>query len=141
MSEFKSFDEFWPHYLREHSRPETRALHIAGTTIAAGSLAAWLATGRSKYLGLALLGYGPAWLGHFLYEHNNPATFKNPLWSLRADLLMYKKWLDGELDAELKRVGAEPEDATKMTSNRTSGSRCRSSEFAGLPAGIAPKPA
>ena len=59
MSEFKSFDEFWPHYLREHSRPETRALHIAGTTIAAGSLAAWLATGRSKYLGLALLGYGP----------------------------------------------------------------------------------
>ena len=96
MSEFKSFDEFWPHYLREHSRPETRALHIAGTTIAAGSLAAWLATGRSKYLGLALLGYGPAWLGHFLYEHNNPATFKNPLWSLRADLLMYKKWLDGE---------------------------------------------
>ena len=121
MSEFKSFDEFWPHYLREHSRPETRALHIAGTTIAAGSLAAWLATGRSKYLGLALLGYGPAWLGHYLYEHNNPATFKNPLWSLRADLLMYKKWLDGELDAELKRVGAEPEDATKMTSNRTSG--------------------
>ena len=57
MSEFKSFDEFWPQYLREHSLPG--ALHIAGTTIAAGSLAAWLATGRSKYLGLALLGYGP----------------------------------------------------------------------------------
>ena len=52
MSEFKSFEEFWPHYLREHSQPETRALHIAGTSIAGGSLAAWLATGRSKYLGL-----------------------------------------------------------------------------------------
>jgi hypothetical protein len=91
-----------------HSRPETRALHIAGTTIAAGGLAAFLATGHSKYLGLALLGYGPAWLGHFLYEHNKPAAFKNPLWSLRADLLMYRLWLAGKLDAELKRVGAEP---------------------------------
>ena len=48
MSEFKSFEEFWPHYLREHSRPETRALHIAGTTIAAGSLAAFLATGHQQ---------------------------------------------------------------------------------------------
>jgi hypothetical protein len=108
MSEFKSFEEFWPHYLREHSQPETRALHIAGTTIAAGGLAAFWATGHSKYLGLALLGYGPAWLGHFLYEHNKPAAFKNPLWSLRADLLMYRLWLAGKLDAELKRVGAEP---------------------------------
>jgi hypothetical protein len=112
MSEFKSFEEFWPHYLREHTRPETRALHYAGTSIAAGSLAAWLGTGNSKYLGLALLGYGPAWLGHFLYEHNKPTTFKNPLWSLRADILMYRLWLEGKLAAELKRVGAAPEAAT-----------------------------
>ena len=105
MSEFKSFEDFWRHYLREHSRPETRALHIAGTAIAAASLAAWLATGRTRYLGLALVGsYGPAWLGHYLYERNKPASFNNPLWSLRADLLMFKKWLDGDLDSELKRA-------------------------------------
>ena len=114
MSEFKSFEDFWLHYLREHSRPETRALHIAGTAIAAASLVAWLATGRTRYLGLALLGsYGPAWLGHYLYERNKPASFSNPLWSLRADLLMIKKWFGGDLDSELKRAGAEPQDATK----------------------------
>ena len=128
MSEFKSFEDFWRHYLREHSRPETRALHIAGTAIAAASLAAWLATGRTRYLGLALVGsYGPAWLGHYLYERNKPASFNNPLWSLRADLLMFKKWLDGDLDSELKRADAEPQDAmkepqeaTKVTSKRAS---------------------
>ena len=119
MSEFKSFEEFWPHYLREHSRPETRALHIAGTSIAGASLAAWLATHRSKYLGLALVGaYGSAWLGHLMFEHNKPAAFENPLWSLRADLLMYKMWLDGELDAEMQRVGVEPEKPIRVTSKR-----------------------
>lgn len=122
MSEFKSFEEFWPHYLREHSRPETRALHIAGTSIAGASLAAWLATRRTKYLGLALVGaYGSAWLGHLMFEHNKPAAFENPLWSIRADLLMYKLWLDGELDAEVKRVGAEPEKAKKVASKRAAG--------------------
>ena len=119
MSEFKSFEEFWPHYLREHSQPETRALHIAGTSIAGASLAGWLATHRSKYLGLALVGaYGSAWLGHLMFEHNKPATFENPLWSLRADLLMYRMWLDGELDAEVKRAVAEAKDKPKALSKR-----------------------
>ena len=117
MSESKSiesFQEFWPYYLREHSRPETRALHIGGTSIAGASLAAWLATHQGKYLGLAVLGgYGLAWLGHLMFEHNKPAAFDNPLWSLRADLLMYRLWLVGKLDAEIKRVGGEPSDGTR----------------------------
>ena len=104
---FASFEEFWPNYLREHSRPETRALHIAGTSIAGASLAAWLATHRGTYLAVAVMGgYGLAWLGHLIFEHNKPATFGNPLWSLRADLLMYRLWLSGKLDDELKRAFA-----------------------------------
>jgi hypothetical protein len=117
MPDFKTFEEFWPHYLREHAQPETRALHLAGTTIAGASLAAWLATRRSKFLGLALVGsYGSAWLGHLMFEHNKPAAFDNPLWSLRADLMMYKLWLDGKLDAEVERVTSESEDTTKVSS-------------------------
>jgi hypothetical protein len=117
MSEFKSFEEFWPYYLRAHSQPETKALHIAGTTVAAASLAAWLVTRRSKYLGLAVVGsYGPAWFGHLAFEGNRPATFNNPLWSLRGDLLMYRLWLEGKLDAEIKRVGPKPKSSTKASS-------------------------
>jgi hypothetical protein len=120
MSKFKSFEEFWPYYLRAHSQPETKALHIAGTTIAAASLAAWLVTRRSKYLGLALVGsYGPAWFGHFAFENNTPATFDYPVWSLRADLLMYRLWFEGKLDAEVKRVGEKSKDATKASSKPT----------------------
>ena len=117
MAEFKSFEEFWPYYLRAHSQPETKAMHFAGTTVAGVSLAAWLLTRKTKYLGLALVGsYGPAWAGHFVFEKNSPATFDYPLWSLRADLLMYRLWLKGKLDAEIKRVGAKTEDATKASS-------------------------
>jgi hypothetical protein len=119
MSEFKSFDsfeEFWPHYLREHSRAETRALHIAGTSLAGVGLVAWLATHKGTYLGLAVVGaYGLAWLGHLMFEHNKPAAFDNPLWSLRADLLMYRLWLSGKLDEEVKRVFAVPYDGMKAS--------------------------
>jgi hypothetical protein len=127
MPKFKTFEEFWPYYLREHSKPETRALHIVGTTIAGVSLAAWLATQKTKFLGLALLGsYGPAWLGHFMFERNKPAAFENPLWSLRADLMMYRLWLDGKLDEEVKRVGPKLEDATKRSSNGAPASKSAS---------------
>ena len=53
---FASFDEYWPYYLQEHSKPETRALHLAGTTIAAMGLAAWFATSQKRYLALSLFG-------------------------------------------------------------------------------------
>jgi hypothetical protein len=104
----KSFEEFWPHYLRAHSRPETRALHLLGTTVGGIGLVSGILSKNKKYLALALIGsYGSAWLGHYAFEKNSPATFKNPLWSLQADLKMYQLWLSGGLDAELRRVGVE----------------------------------
>lgn len=104
----QTFAEFWPFYLREHSRPATRALHLAGTTLALLLLAGAAAL-RSGWLVLAALvcGYAFAWVGHFFVEHNRPATFKYPLWSLAADWKMWALILAGRLGPELERAGVK----------------------------------
>lgn len=102
---FASFEEFWRYYLQEHSRPETRAMHMIGTTAGIMGVAAWLKTGQAKYLIAGVAGsYGSAWLGHLAYQRNMPAAFANPLWSLEADIRMYRLWLTGELDNEMRKV-------------------------------------
>lgn len=83
--QFSNFEDFWQHYVRQHMHPLNQILHAAGTI---GGLACLvLATCLSwKWLLLALpLGYGAAWLGHFLVERNRPLTFTYPLWSFWAD--------------------------------------------------------
>ena len=101
----KSFAEFWPFYVREHSRPGTRALHAAGTLGSTGLAAAVLATGRWRWLPLAFAtGYAAAWVGHFFVEHNRPASFKYPLWSLAADYKMVAMMLAGRMDEEVARA-------------------------------------
>ena len=104
----KSFDEFWPEYLRAHSRAETRAIHIAGTVAAAACVAGFAKTRRPGWLLAALVtGYAPAWIAHGLLEKNAPKTATNPLWSLRADLKMLTAAMTGTLDSELKRAGVD----------------------------------
>ena len=105
----QTFAEFWPFYLREHSRPKTRALHFAGTTLALLLLVGALAL-RSGWLALAalVLGYAFAWVGHFFVEHNRPATFKYPFWSFAADWKMWALALGGRLEPELRRAGVAP---------------------------------
>lgn len=103
--EFKSFADFWPFYLREHSRPATRALHAAGTIASLALLITLIVTRKWTWLPLALVvGYGAAWLAHFLIEHNRPATFQHPLWSFMGDYKMLALMLSGRLDAELARL-------------------------------------
>jgi hypothetical protein len=105
QEEFESFKEFWPHYVAEHSKPATRALHLAGTSLALGCAAALLAKGKWKLLPLALVpGYGAAWVGHFFIERNRPATFKYPLWSFMADYKMIAFMLAGRMEAEVERA-------------------------------------
>jgi hypothetical protein len=101
-----SFAEFWPFYLREHSKPATRALHYVGTTLVILCLIAGIATGRAlQFWMMPVAGYFFAWLAHFTIERNRPATFTYPLWSLAADFAMYGCWISGRLGRELARAG------------------------------------
>ena len=122
---FKSFEEFWPFYVRQHSRKGTRILHFTGTALALG-LAAYAAVKRKPktFLLAPVVGYGFAWVGHFFVEKNMPATFKNPLWSFRGDMRMFSMMLAGTMDEEVRRVleadqdeHAEPTRATASSSS------------------------
>ena len=108
MKAHRSFAEFWPFYLREHSRPGTRALHFAGTGLVLLLAAAAAASGEWRLLAvLPAAGYGFAWLSHAVVERNRPATFTHPLWSLAADFRMFSLWISGRLDGELAKAGLE----------------------------------
>jgi len=100
----QTYREFWPYYLEEHSKAQTRILHFIGTTLVFVALAAAIAT-RNWWLLLLMpvAGYGFAWVAHFMVEHNRPATFTYPFWSLYSDFRMFFVWLFGGLGGELKK--------------------------------------
>lgn len=113
-AEFESFEEFWDFYVGEHRKKGTRILHFAGTSMAIACVAAARLTKRRWPLLAALVvGYGPAWFGHFVIEKNKPATFKYPLWSFQADLVMWWKTLRGEMQAEVDRVLRDQEERAR----------------------------
>lgn len=102
----KSFADFYPFYLQEHSTRGCRALHYIGTTgVIALAMAAVILGEPKLVIGFPLVGYSFAWVGHFGIEKNRPATFKHPLWSLRADFVMYFEWLSGRLGKSLEAAG------------------------------------
>ncbi len=103
-----SYAEFWPRYLGAHADPRTRALHYLGTLAAAALLVLAAASLDWRWLVAApLVGYGPAWLGHAVFEHNRPETFSHPAWSLASDIRMLGLFLTGRLAAELRRRGSK----------------------------------
>ena len=110
--EIETFEQFWDFYVGEHKKKATRVLHFLGTTAAMGCVAGGLLT-RKRWLLLVapFAGYGPAWISHFFVEKNKPASFKYPLWSLQADLVMWWKMVRGEMQAEVDRVIRQQEEA------------------------------
>jgi len=93
---FRTFSDFYPLYLSEHSNRTSRRLHFTGTSIAVVLLLAALATRAWWLLALALIeGYAFAWVGHFFFEHNKPATFKHPWYSFMGDWRLWWEVLTG----------------------------------------------
>ena len=101
---YRTYDEFWPFYLREHSKPRTRLLHYVGTIASVVVLICALATQSWWWLlAVPVCGYTFAWFAHFFVEKNKPATFQAPLWSLISDYRMCGLFLTGQLGGELMK--------------------------------------
>ena len=98
MGRFASFREFYPFYLQEHRNRVWRRLHFIGSCGVLALLAAALGTSNAWWgLGALFCGYGCAWVGHYFFETNRPATFKRPLYSFAGDWVMFKDILIGKV--------------------------------------------
>ena len=95
---FESFAEFYPFYLAEHANVTCRRLHFIGSTIALILFGLAIFTGNYFWLLVAFVqGYAWAWVGHFVFENNRPATFKYPFYSFAGDWVMYKDMATGKI--------------------------------------------
>jgi hypothetical protein len=95
MKAYSSFRQFYPEYLAEHRDPTCRRLHFTGSALVLFALGA----AAAKPIGAccSLVGYGFAWAGHFFFEHNRPATFRYPLYSLAGDWTMFRDIITGRM--------------------------------------------
>ena len=106
MDQPQSFEEFWPYYVSQHRNKTCRRLHFVGTTLAMGCVAA-APFYPPALIGAPLAGYGFAWIGHFAFEKNKPASWgglQHFAWSLRGDLRMWRLMATGQMDAEVAAV-------------------------------------
>ena len=98
MATHRTYAEFWPFYLGEHSKPQTRGFHYVGS-IASVVLLIWAVATQSWWwlLLVPVAGYAFAWFAHFFIEKNKPATFRYPFYSFASDWVMYKDMLTGKI--------------------------------------------
>ena len=96
--QYKTFRDFYPYYLSQHTNPTCRVLHFIGSSIVLAALIVALITSNAWWLAaMPLAGYGFAWAGHFFFEKNRPATFTYPLYSFAGDWVMYRQLLMGKI--------------------------------------------
>ncbi|MFT3725239.1 MAG: DUF962 domain-containing protein [Hyphomonadaceae bacterium] len=94
---YKSFRDFYPFYIHEHSNRTCRRIHVVGSALVLVIFGMAIFTRNPWWLlGMPLVGYGFAWVGHFFFERNRPATFKYPLWSLMGDWRMFFEVVSGQ---------------------------------------------
>ena len=101
---FSTYEAFWPFYVSQHLDLTNRYLHFVGTTLVIAFGAASVLDTPAWFVAVPLAGYGFAWVGHFFFERNKPATFRHPLWSLRADFRMYRLMWLGRMRPEIARA-------------------------------------
>lgn len=98
QDEFATFAEFYPYYLSEHSDVTCRRLHFIGSSLVLMILAYGILSGNYMvFWSLPFVGYGFAWVGHFFFERNKPATFIYPWYSFMGDWVMFKDILIGKI--------------------------------------------
>ena len=98
MPRFANFHEFYRFYLSEHRNGTCRRLHFVGSSLALGFVLLAALRGDARWLLVALAsGYAFAWVGHFFFEKNRPATFKHPFYSFAGDWVMFKDILTGRI--------------------------------------------
>ena len=94
---FATFREFYPFYLSEHSDRNCRRMHFAGSSLALAFVTTILTRNAWWLLAALLCGYGFAWVGHFAFEKNRPASFKQPFYSFLGDWVMYANVWSGKV--------------------------------------------
>lgn len=105
VNRINSLKEFYPYYLKEHQHPTSRLLHFIGTGLVILILFSALVSNQYLYLILIpFIGYGFAWVGHFFFEKNKPATFKYPLYSLASDFILFFDILKGKEKIKAKKL-------------------------------------
>ena len=98
MQRFETFAQFYPFYLGEHANRACRRLHFIGSLGVLALVALAVLSGNAWWLLLApLIGYGCAWVGHFYFEKNRPATFTHPWYILLGDWRMFADILRGRV--------------------------------------------
>ena len=118
--QYRTFSEFYPYYLREHSHPINRMLHITGTALLIICVVMACITSLWWLLILVpLIGYGFAWAGHFFIEKNKPATFTYPLFSLASDFVMFGHFLTGQLKQKMREAEAGKQSSFKQNTENT----------------------
>ena len=94
---YQSFRQFYPYYIHEHPNRTCRRIHIVGSALVIAVAVLALVTRNAWWLlAMPVIGYGFAWVGHFFFEKNRPATFKYPLWSLMGDFRLFSETVTGE---------------------------------------------
>ena len=93
---FQSFSAFYPYYIHEHSNRTCRRIHVVGSALVIAAAVLGVVVNAWWFAAMPVIGYGFAWVGHFFFEKNRPATFQYPLWSLMGDWRMFFETVTGQ---------------------------------------------